>query len=90
MSCIDVEHEELLTISQAAKRCPGDPHVATVWRWGLNGVKLDSIKVGDKRLTSAEAIVRFITATTAQASGELLPSRTPRQRERAQLKAERD
>ena len=61
MSGIDIENEELLTITQAATRCPGRPHAATIWRWvlnGLHGVKLDSIKVGGKRLTSAEAISR--------------------------------
>ena len=93
MSSIDIENEELLTITQAAKRCPARPHVATMWRWvlnGLDGVKLDSIKVGGKRLTSAEAISRFIAATTAQASGEPLPSRSPKQRERAVEQAERE
>ena len=93
MSEIDIDHEELLTVREAAKRCPARPHVATMWRWiltGLDGVKLDSIKVGGKRLTSVESISRFIAATTAQASGEPLPSRSPKQRERAVEQAERE
>ena len=48
------------------------PHIATVWRWvqrGCRGVKLETALVGGRRITSREAIHRFVEATTAAADG---------------------
>lgn len=90
MHTIDTENENLLTITQAAKHCPGRPSVATVWRWvlnGLRGIKLDSVKVDGRRYTSSEAIDRFISATTAHADGKPIPQRTPKRRKRETRKA---
>jgi len=64
---IDYENEELLTVTQAAKQMPTRPAVRTVWRWmqeGCWGTKLESVLIGGRRLTSREAIRRFITATS--------------------------
>jgi len=90
---IDIHSDSLLTISQAAKSLPMRPNVSTVWRWvlqGCGGIKLESILIGGRRLTSSEAIQRFADARTAQASGEPIPSRTPRQRQAAIDRAERE
>ena len=71
---INIHDEELLTLSGAAKRLPhgraGKPvHVATLHRWaspgGLQGVRLETVKVGGIRFTSAEALERFITNCSA-------------------------
>jgi hypothetical protein len=92
MSYTNLENETLISITDAAKRCPSRPHVGTVWRWtlnGLHGIKLQSIKVGGKRFTSLEALHRFIDATTARSAGKPQPVRTRRERQNAVIQAER-
>jgi len=82
---IDLSAEKPITITEAAKLAPGPVHVATIWRWllkGCRGVRLESIVSGGRRYTSAEALERFIAATTALANGEPSPLRTRKQRER--------
>ena len=65
---IDFRTETIVSMSEAARRMPGRPNVRTLWRWrkkGINGVKLETIKCGYKRLTSLEAVQRFVAASTA-------------------------
>jgi hypothetical protein len=93
MTMIDTTAEKMIRVGEAANHIPGHPHVATVWRWalrGVRGVKLETVLVGAQRFTSHEAIERFIVATTAKANGESAPVRTPRQRERAIDRAEKE
>jgi hypothetical protein len=60
--------EEILELGDAAtfvnKHFRGrKPSVSTVLRWclyGLRGVKLESIKCGGQRMTTKEAVLRFI------------------------------
>ena len=50
----------------------------TVWRWalkGVRGVRLESFCCGAKRLTSVEALERFVRRTT-EAAGGILPAET--------------
>jgi len=64
---IDIEHEALLTLSQAAKHYPSRPHVSTLHRWrrhGVRGVRLETCLLGGKRFTSIEALSRFSAALT--------------------------
>lgn len=58
---IDFEREHVLTLAQAAKRLPGSPNPTTLYRWVVSG-HLDSIRVGRKLFTSAEAVRRFVSA----------------------------
>lgn len=70
---IDIENESLLTLAQAAKRIPGRPSLRTVWRWCLKGVdghRLENVKVGSRRYTSVEAIRRFVERGTNTASAQ--------------------
>jgi hypothetical protein len=58
---IDPDSETLITLSRA--RIPGNPHIATRWRWatrGVGGTKLETMKCGGRRLTSQEAVARFL------------------------------
>ena len=90
---IDLSTENVFPINQAPKHIPGRPSQASVWRWvlhGVGGIKLDSCLMGGRRLTSTEAIQRFADARTAQADGTPVPSRTPRQRQAAIDRAERE
>lgn len=90
---IDLSQETLLTFPQAAATLPGRPHVSTLHRWrlrGVRGVKLETCLIGGRRYTSQEALERFSAATTAAANGEAPKVRTPTQRERAIRQAEQE
>ena len=89
---IDPESETLISLTDAAKLSPGRPNVTTVWRWrnrGVRGVKLETGLFGGRRMTSREALARFFAATTAAADGQPVRAETPRQRERAIVRAEK-
>ena len=64
---IDTQHENLILVARA--KLPGNPSIATRWRWiqrGVRGgVKLESIIIGGQRYTSAEAVARFIARLNA-------------------------
>jgi hypothetical protein len=68
---IDPRTESLIPLSDAPRhpllrrgRRPGRPiHRATLERWmtrGVSGVRLESLKLGGIRMTSEEALVRFL------------------------------
>jgi hypothetical protein len=92
---IDVSTETVLSLPDAAKRLPKRragvvPHVATLYRWaqkGCKGIRLETIQIGGTSCTSTEALQRFFDRLTAARSGETVPVRTSRQRQRAQEEA---
>lgn len=95
---IDIEHEELLTLSAAARRLPhgraNKPvHVATMHRWcshGLaGGARLETVKIGGVRYTSTEALERFIARCTSTDDTTTVTTRS-RQREIARAESELD
>ena len=64
-------NEQLLTFSQAVERLPeinGRRRApSTLYRWcrhGINGVRLDYVRIGRTMATSQEAIERFLTDLT--------------------------
>jgi len=76
--------ETLISIPRAAREMPGGRvNAATAWRWathGVRGVVLETIVVGGRRrLTSREAIRRFVVATSA-AAGQRVSDPTAGQR----------
>ena len=79
--------EEPITLNEARELFPGRPHLATVFRWTLNGYagnKLESIRVGHKHFTSREAVQRFIAAmNTPKSTSSPSPSSHPRRRRQA-------
>lgn len=80
---IDINREQLLSFTEAAKSFPSRPNVATLWRWrtaGCRGVKLETVLIGGKRYTSREALQRFVDATTAGADGSEVRPEINRQR----------
>lgn len=94
--------ENTLSFAEAAKRLPSfngkRVHTSTVWRWarrGCRGVKLETLCLGGRFVTSVEALERFGKALAEQD----LPDRpdrptsppkvrTNRQRERSREQAE--
>ena len=86
-------NETLFSLSAAARILPGRPHVSTLHRWrlrGVQGVKLETIRIGGRRFTSLEALEQFSARVTAAANGESPPAlaRTPGRRQRAIAQAE--
>jgi hypothetical protein len=68
---IEITEEQLLCFGEAAKLLPpgSRPSYTTFWRWwrhGVNGVKLETVRVGGKRFTTAEAMQRFVATLTAR------------------------
>jgi len=54
--------EKLLSLAQATHEVHGRPTVRTIWRWyltGVDGVRLETVKIGGRRYTSKEALERF-------------------------------
>ena len=72
MSNLDLLTEEVITLSEVRKFLPNvegqnRPHLSTIWRWslrGVGGVKLETVKIGSRVVTSRQAVTRFIAATT--------------------------
>ena len=93
---IDIESEELLTFSRAAKYLPhgraNKPvHVATLHRWassGASGVRLETVRIGGVRFTSKEALERFIERCTAGDPDTPIQTSKHRQREIGQAERE--
>ena len=69
---IDMQREECLSLSQAAKILPKlrgtkPPHPMTLYRWAKQGLKmpdgsrvrLETIWIGGTQVTSKEALIRF-------------------------------
>jgi len=66
---IDLTRERPLSFDQAARFLPDDarPHLSTWWRWwrhGRRGVRLETVVIGGRRFTTAEAVQRFAEALT--------------------------
>jgi hypothetical protein len=66
---IDLQTETLVPLTQAGARLPHRPHGSTLRRWayrGVAGVVLETVKLGGRRFTSAEALRRFADRLTAR------------------------
>lgn len=60
--------EHLFPLNEAADHIPTEPSISTVRRWcrvGLRGIKLESMMLAGKRVTSRQALLRFFAALDA-------------------------
>ena len=60
--------EQLVLLSAIRRSIPGRPATCTLWRWatqGVDGVVLESTRVGKRLFTSHAAAERFISACNA-------------------------
>jgi len=90
---VDIHSESVLSLAQAASSLPGRPHLSTIHRWrlhGIRGIKLETFLIGGRRFTSRESLERFSERITAVANGEPASRRTNRQRKAAIGQAERE
>lgn len=71
---ISISENRFLTLAQAAKLIPGRPSIPTVARWiyrGYKGVRLESWRSGRKRVTSVEAINRFLKEINGDSAAQV-------------------
>jgi hypothetical protein len=76
---IDPLKEQVISLSQAARQLPklrNDRPFSntTIWRWskgGVNGIRLETIRIGGRTCTSIEALGRFFAALNHAPSREL-------------------
>ncbi len=95
---IDLQAEQLLSLTDAAKALPPidgtRPHSSTVWRWcrrGLKGVRLEHVRLGHRVCTSLDALARFSQrlAETDERAAERPVSHTTIGRPRTDAEQER-
>jgi hypothetical protein len=100
---IDLNNEQLLSLSQAAKLLPPGrgnrpASLSCVLIWVLNGIKspsgqivrLEAIRLGGRWLTSRQALQRFAEAQTPRLGIAQTPTRTPAKRQRASERAAKE
>lgn len=78
-----LRNEQLIGLLDAIEQATGRrPHLSTAIRWctrGARGARLESCFLGGRRLTSVEAVYRFIDASTEAEGLQTVPAMTPRQ-----------
>ncbi len=84
---IDCDTEDLIRFNEARSAFPGRGSIAlqTLHRWrlrGVRGVKLETCLCGGLRMTSREAISRFLAAQNAPKDQPALAPITATQRQR--------
>ena len=89
---IDISSEELISLNEAAailprRRAGRKCAVSTLHRWRLKGIKgvcLETVKIGGVRMTSREALERFIRRVSSDSERPVpeYASETPEARER--------
>ncbi len=83
--------ESRLTLKELARR--EGVSISTAWRWALHGTRgvwLETYSVGARRYTTREAFSRFVERSSLAAAGNQQPqSRTPKQRERDNNRADK-
>ncbi len=99
---IDITTEQIITLTEATRLSCFRPRrrgrglsLQTIYRWtlhGCRGVVLESVQVGGTRVTSVEAIERFVERLSASRGlpGAQSAPRTTGQRERAVARAEQE
>lgn len=87
---LDVQNENLLTLREAADGLPGragSVHPSTLHRWaagGVAGAKLETVRIGGCRYTTAQAIERFILACSGSGASSTPSVATEKQIARAE------
>lgn len=99
---LEIRDGHALGMADAAHLVPGTKggtaNASTIFRWCSDGVrlrngqrlKLESVRVGKRVMTSGPALERFIMATTESYNTDPEPVRTPTARQRASEKATKE
>jgi hypothetical protein len=60
---MNISEQNFLSLREAAKLFPGQPHISTIFRWterGIRGNRLETWLIGGKRFTTNDAINSFV------------------------------
>jgi hypothetical protein len=94
---IDLSCEQVMTLREVASILPRQRagrkvHVSTLYRWasprGVRGVRLETLKLGGRVVTSVEAVQRF--AERCSATDSTADVHPPRSRQREFEQAEQE
>jgi len=96
MMILEEGTEQLMSLHDAANLFPKrrrgkKPAFSTIWRWamrGVNGARLETVRVGSTLCTTRAAVERFIEAQSERPGEGGRTYRSPGKRERAVRKAE--
>lgn len=83
---------QLISLKEATRLLPGTPHISTLHRWrlrGIRGLRLPMKLIGGKRFLDLADWELWTAKVTCAADGTPKPIRTTRARQRAILAAER-
>jgi hypothetical protein len=70
---IDIDREELLSVTEARQSLPRTVAPGTLRRWitlGVGGHRLEAVRIGGKIFTSRQALARFVESMTADLQRE--------------------
>ena len=95
---INLSHEQVLTLRDATRFLPRyrkgrRVHVATLYRWasaGIRGIRLETLKLGGRIVTSEEALQRFADRCSSADPIRKAHSSRKRRREIERAKEELD
>lgn len=77
---------EFITFTEAAQQIKSRPHVSTFYRWrtrGVNGIKLETVRIGGRRMLTKSALDKFIAAVTAAVDRSEIKCTVSTQRQKA-------
>ena len=93
---INLASDNILSLREAARWLPPvngkRPHPATIWRWaskGINGIRLETAKIGRRVITSTSALQTFTSALAERPIIETKAPPSPASRSRSMHDAER-
>jgi len=100
---IDLQTEQPISLAEAARSVPAArngkrTHLSTILRWILQGarapgggrVKLEGVRLGNRWMTSRQALQRFAERLTPSQEPPPPSPRSPAARERADRRAEKE
>ena len=82
---------QLISLKEATRLLPGTPHISTLHRWrlrGIRGLRLPMKLIGGKRFLDLAEWELWVAKVSAAADGQPTPVRTARRREQAIERAE--
>jgi len=75
----DSPETQFFSLAEAAKLMPGHPHISTLHRWrisGVRGVRLDTTLIGGRRFVTRESIAEFFQKINQSASDSSSPQQS--------------
>ena len=81
---IEVLAATFVLLSKAGRLLSTNPSPATMWRWalrGVDGVKLETFKIGGRRYTTPDSVEKFVSRLNGPRSANEPQVSSPRKRQ---------